>query len=68
MGEQSGSADRWGSGPTGGRSSGRREPVSLACSECKARNYKTTKTADQLLELKKFCKQCKKHTVHRETK
>ena len=46
----------------------RRVPVTLACSECKARNYKTTKTPSQLLELKKFCKQCKKHTVHRETK
>ena len=45
-----------------------RVPITLACSECKARNYKTTKSRDQLVELKKFCKQCKKHTVHRETK
>ena len=50
------------------RSGGARVPVALACSECKARNYKTTKTPDQTLELKKFCKQCKKHTTHRETK
>ncbi|WP_437928253.1 50S ribosomal protein L33 [Sorangium sp. So ce291] len=42
--------------------------VSLACSECKARNYKTTKAPDQVVSLKKFCKQCKKHTVHNETK
>jgi large subunit ribosomal protein L33 len=55
-------------GFTGGRERSGRVPVSLACSECKARNYKTTKTPSQLLELKKFCKQCKKHTVHRETK
>jgi large subunit ribosomal protein L33 len=47
---------------------GTRVAVSLACSECKARNYKTTKTPGQLVELKKFCKHCKKHTVHRETK
>ena len=60
MGEQTGF--------TGGRDHSGRAPVSLACSECKARNYKTTKTPGQLLELKKFCKQCKKHTVHRETK
>jgi len=46
----------------------KRVPVSLACSECKTRNYKTTKQLDQTVELKKFCKQCKKHTLHRETK
>jgi large subunit ribosomal protein L33 len=51
--------------------SGTRLVVTLACSECKARNYKTTRspdTAGQALELKKFCKQCKRHTLHRETK
>jgi large subunit ribosomal protein L33 len=46
-----------------------RESVSLACTDCKSRNYKTTKaTAAGVLELKKFCKHCKKHTLHRETK
>jgi large subunit ribosomal protein L33 len=56
-----------------GRGQGR-VPVTLACGECKARNYKTTKapcdTAEtgQALELKKYCKQCKRHTLHRETK
>lgn len=45
-----------------------RTTTCLACSECKARNYKTTKTAGQQLEMKKFCKQCKSHTLHRETK
>ncbi len=45
-----------------------RVPVSLACTECKARNYKTTKSPEDYVELKKFCKQCKKHTLHRETK
>ena len=53
---------------TGPRELHGRTPVTLACSECKARNYKKTKTPDQLLELKKFCKWCKKHTTHRETK
>ena len=46
-------------------------PVSLACSDCKARNYKTTKSpemAGKALELRKFCKQCQHHTLHRETK
>ena len=42
--------------------------VSLAYSECGARNYKTQAKSGQVLELKKFCKQCQKHTVHKETK
>jgi large subunit ribosomal protein L33 len=45
--------------------------VTLACADCKSRNYRTIKnkknTADRL-ELKKYCKVCKKHTVHRETR
>lgn len=45
--------------------------ITLACSECKQRNYDTTKnkqnTPDRL-ELKKYCRFCKKHTVHKETK
>ena len=53
-----------------------RIPVSLACSECQSRNYKTTRRegADEAgepakpVELRKFCKQCKRHTLHRETK
>jgi large subunit ribosomal protein L33 len=40
----------------------------LACSECKSRNYKTTKVPGQVVGLKKFCKQCKTHTLHNETK
>ncbi|MGX7014979.1 50S ribosomal protein L33 [Vagococcus silagei] len=44
---------------------------SLACSECGSRNYsKAVNTANRTerLEVKKFCKYCKKHTLHRETK
>jgi len=45
--------------------------VTLACNECKQRNYTTTKnkrnTPDRL-ELKKYCKFCKKHTLHKETR
>jgi large subunit ribosomal protein L33 len=53
----------------GGRGEGRL-PVTLACSECKARNYKTTKSRAETgaLEMKKFCRHCKRHTLHRETK
>ena len=48
-----------------------RDIITLACTECKQRNYTTKKnkrlTPDKL-ELKKFCKFCRTHTVHRETK
>jgi large subunit ribosomal protein L33 len=48
-----------------------RENVTLQCTECKSRNYFTTKnkkkTQDRL-EFNKFCKRCRKHTLHRETK
>lgn len=48
-----------------------RENVILACTECKRRNYTTTKnkkTMTNKLELKKYCPFDKKHTLHRETK
>ena len=48
-----------------------RVKVTLACSECKQRNYNTTKNKKNnpdRIELKKYCKFCKKHTTHKETK
>ena len=44
--------------------------VILACGECKNRNYSTAKNKKQQerLELKKFCKVCRKHTKHKEVK
>jgi len=47
-----------------------RQPVSLACTECESRNYRTTRKPDRKgqLELKKFCPKCNRHTVHKETK
>ena len=48
-----------------------REIITLACTECKRKNYSTTKnkkTMPDRLELKKFCKFCRKHTPHKETK
>lgn len=48
-----------------------REKITLACQECKQRNYATVKnkknTPDRLEE-SKYCKFCKKHTPHRETR
>ena len=48
-----------------------REPISLECTECKNRNYhymKNKRTNTERLELRKYCKYCRKHTVHREVK
>jgi len=48
-----------------------RDIITLACTDCKRRNYSTTKnkkTIPDRLELKKYCKFCRKHTVHKETK
>jgi large subunit ribosomal protein L33 len=48
-----------------------REIITLQCTECKRRNYTTTKnkkTTTEKLELKKFCRHDRKRTVHRETK
>ncbi|MCD6097126.1 50S ribosomal protein L33 [bacterium] len=45
--------------------------IKLECSECHQINYytrKNKKTLKNRLELKKFCKHCKKHTIHKETK
>ena len=47
------------------------DKVKMECTECKNRNYDTTKNKkhhSERLELKKYCPFCKKHTVHRETK
>jgi large subunit ribosomal protein L33 len=51
----------------------RKKFIKLVCSECKEINYFTKKskraiTAGKRLSLKKFCKKCKKHTLHKEEK
>ena len=43
----------------------------LECVDCHQVNYHTTrnkKTIKAKLELKKYCRTCKKHTAHKETK
>ena len=48
-----------------------RPKITLACVECKERNYITKKNRrndPDRLELKKFCPRCKTHTAHRETR
>lgn len=48
-----------------------REIITLECNGCKNRNYTTMKnrkkTPDRL-ERKKYCRFCRKHTPHKETK
>ena len=48
-----------------------RNAVTLACTECKSRNYQTNKNKNNdpdRIEFNKYCKFCKKHTLHKETK
>ncbi|MEW6557374.1 MAG: 50S ribosomal protein L33 [Elusimicrobiota bacterium] len=48
-----------------------REIIILACQKCKRRNYttrKNKKTETEKLEIKKYCKFCKAHTIHKEIK
>jgi large subunit ribosomal protein L33 len=48
-----------------------RDLVKLVCSECGEENYytdKNKKTTPEKLELKKYCKVCRKATIHKEKK
>ncbi|MCJ7545996.1 MAG: 50S ribosomal protein L33 [Deltaproteobacteria bacterium] len=43
--------------------------ITLACTECKRRNYTTTKnkkTKPDKLDSRKYCRFCQRHTIHRE--
>ena len=42
----------------------------LACVDCKNRNYHYNrgKRKEYKVEIKKFCRACGKHTLHKETK
>ena len=45
-----------------------RVKVMLACTECKQRNYNNKKNDPDRIEMMKYCRFCKKHTLHKETK
>ncbi len=48
-----------------------REIINLQCTECKRKNYSSTrnkKTQTEKLELKKYCPFCRKHVLHKEVK
>ena len=47
------------------------EIITLQCEVCKNRNYsvkKNKKTNPDRLEIKKYCRFCRKHTKHKEVK
>jgi len=48
-----------------------RDIITMQCTDCKERNYSTTKNkkkTTERLERKKFCPRCRQHKMHRETK
>jgi large subunit ribosomal protein L33 len=48
-----------------------RPKITMACEECKDRNYITKKNRrndPDRLEMQKFCPKCNKHTLHKETR
>ena len=54
-----------------GMASDKRVHVTLECTECKRRNYITNKSKvndRERIELKKYCRWDRKHTVHKETR
>jgi large subunit ribosomal protein L33 len=45
--------------------------VTLACEDCKRRNYQTNKSKrnnPERIQLRKYCRWCKTHRAHRETR
>lgn len=49
----------------------KRPHVTMACADCRRRNYITTKNRQkntERIELKKYCRFCGHHTLHRETR
>jgi large subunit ribosomal protein L33 len=49
---------------------GARETVAMICKQCKSQNYVTERNKinmEKKLEIKKWCKRCKKVTLHKES-
>ena len=48
-----------------------RDQITLECTECKERNYSTTKNKrlhPGRVEFKKYCPRCNAHRTHKETR
>ena len=53
------------------RANEKRVAVTLACEDCKRRNYITMKNKvndRERIEMKKYCKWDRQHTLHKETR
>ncbi|MCX6020739.1 MAG: 50S ribosomal protein L33 [Chloroflexi bacterium] len=53
------------------KKSGVRIVITLACQTCRRRNYtseKNRRNDPDRLELKRYCRWCRVHTAHRETR
>ena len=51
--------------------SGNRVLITMGCTQCRDRNYLSSKSRindTQRLELQKFCSKCGSHTLHREVR
>lgn len=49
----------------------KRQQITLACTDCKRRTYSTTKNRTShpaRMELRKYCRFCRTHVLHRETR
>ena len=49
----------------------KRVKITLACEECKRRNYITMKSRvndRERIEMNKYCRWCRRHPSHRETR
>ena len=48
-----------------------RPKITMACTECRHRNYTTEKNRvndRDRIEMRKYCRWCRGHTLHRETR
>ena len=48
-----------------------RDKITLACEECDRRNYATDKNKRihaERVQHRKYCRWCRKHTMHKETR
>jgi large subunit ribosomal protein L33 len=48
-----------------------RDMVTLACDKCKRRNYNTSRNRRRKpdrMQIKKYCRFCNSHTLHKETR
>ena len=48
-----------------------RSIITMECTACKERNYATVKNkrnTTEKLNLSKYCRRCRKHTAHKESK